>query len=179
MTSVDKDWKHPNADCATDTKAPRPNILREAEDIIYGDREKTYGDPSKNLLNIANFWSMYIRAKHSKIPWAKLELDIDDVCQMMILVKQARLINDPSHRDSKVDIAGYAALSDRCATQKDARYPPPQISNIQQEVPKRPAVANSQAIDSSKVYECVYNPSTGLFSPLDLSKIPKSLRNIV
>ena len=38
---------------------------------------------------------------------------MDDVCQMMILVKQARLINDSTHHDSQVDIAGYIALQER------------------------------------------------------------------
>ena len=38
-----------------------------------------------------------------------LNLDEVDVASMMIDVKQARLENDPTHRDSWVDIAGYAA----------------------------------------------------------------------
>jgi Domain of unknown function (DUF6378) len=32
----------------------------------------------------------------------------------MILLKVARLANDPTHRDSLVDICGYAATIERC-----------------------------------------------------------------
>jgi len=33
---------------------------------------------------------------------------------MMVLLKGARLANDPNHHDSVVDICGYAALIERC-----------------------------------------------------------------
>jgi hypothetical protein len=80
------------------------NVLDEAKDIIYGDREKTYGKPSKNLETIAVFWSEYIGTK----------LSAKDVAVMMVLLKAARLRNDINHRDSVVDICGYAALIERC-----------------------------------------------------------------
>ncbi len=92
--------------------AKQPSILEEAHDIIYGDREQTYGNPAKNLENIANLWEMYLRGR------GVLDENCDglfaqDVALMMILLKTARLINTPDHRDSLVDIAGYAALVDR------------------------------------------------------------------
>ncbi len=86
-----------------------PSILQEAHALIYGDREEAYGDPSKNTRNIAAFWSVYLGAKHG----VQVTLDSEDVCQMMILLKTARLANNPQHRDSLVDQAGYAALHDR------------------------------------------------------------------
>jgi len=79
------------------------NILDEANSIIYGDREKTYGNPAKNLNNIANFWSVYL----------DVEISAQDVAQMMVLLKLARLINTPNHRDSLVDAVGYLALVER------------------------------------------------------------------
>lgn len=85
------------------------SILDEARRIIYGDREKTYGAPDKNLQTIANFWSDFISNKYSM----KLHLNVDDVCLLMVLVKVARLANDPSHKDSQVDLCGYAALMER------------------------------------------------------------------
>ena len=93
----------------TQKLAPLQNILQEAEQIIYGDREKTYGTPGKNLQAIADFWTVHLRHKYN----FNGEVTIDDVCQMMILVKQARLINDPTHHDSQVDTAGYIALQER------------------------------------------------------------------
>ena len=85
------------------------SILKEANTIIYGDREKTYGHPSKNLKTIAKMWNAYLEAKTDKG-----ELNAKDVATMMVLLKAARLANDPSHRDSLVDICGYAALIERC-----------------------------------------------------------------
>lgn len=91
-------------------KSKTPNILTEASEIIYGDREQTYGDPSKNLQAIAKYWSVHLNRKYG----LETPLTVDDVCGMMILLKQARLANQPEHRDSLVDIAGYAALQERC-----------------------------------------------------------------
>jgi len=84
------------------------SVLKEANKIIYGDREKTYGKPSKNLETIATMWNAYITARSDKV------LNAKDVAAMMVLLKTARLANDPSHRDSVVDICGYAALIERC-----------------------------------------------------------------
>lgn len=86
------------------------SILKEANAIIYGDREKTYGHPSKNLNTIATMWNAYLGAKTTD----KGELNAKDVAALMMLVKVARFANDPSHRDNLVDICGYAALVERC-----------------------------------------------------------------
>ena len=85
-------------------------VLKEANAIIYGDREKTYGHPSKNLKTIATMWNAYLTAKTTD----KGELDAKDVAALMMLVKVARFANDPTHRDNLVDICGYAALVERC-----------------------------------------------------------------
>ena len=86
------------------------SILKEANTIIYGDREKTYGHPSKNLETIAVMWNAYVNAKPNK----GNSLNAKDVAAMMVLLKTARLANNPEHRDSLVDICGYAALIERC-----------------------------------------------------------------
>lgn len=92
------------------------SVLEEAKEIIYGDREKTYGHPSKNLWTIAVMWDAYLMGKGvEKV--ADLDLTPQDVAVMMILLKCARLANNPSHRDSVVDICGYAALIERCDEQ--------------------------------------------------------------
>jgi hypothetical protein len=79
------------------------NILEEAQSIIYGDREKTYGHPAKNLNNIAKYWSVYLDKK----------VTAQDVAIMMVLLKIARIMNQSDHRDSLVDSAGYLALIER------------------------------------------------------------------
>ena len=87
-------------------------ILDDAARIITGDREKTYGDPGKNLRCIANLWEMYLDGR-GLISENSDSLRPEDVANMMILLKVARLINDKKHRDSMVDICGYAALMER------------------------------------------------------------------
>lgn len=95
------------------------SILDIAKEIIYGDREKTCGDPAINLKLIAAYWSNHLSSKYK----LKVTLTVDDVCGMMILLKQARLANDPNHKDSLVDLCGYAALQERVANSKDNTYP--------------------------------------------------------
>ena len=84
------------------------SVLEEAHKIIYGDREQTYGKPSKNLETIAKMWNAYLLALPER------ELNAKDVSVMMILLQAARLANQQTHRDSVVDICGYAALIERC-----------------------------------------------------------------
>lgn len=88
------------------------NVMTEAQDIIYGDREQTYGAPDLNLESIAQLWTVYVQRK--AVAQRTTMLNVDDVCQMMILLKTARLINNPSHHDSLVDQVGYAGLMERC-----------------------------------------------------------------
>lgn len=85
------------------------SILDTAKKVIYGDREKTYGNPGKNLTAIADFWTAYVFHKYN----IGIAFDYNDVCAMMRLLKEARLINSPGHTDSLVDICGYAALEER------------------------------------------------------------------
>jgi hypothetical protein len=42
-------------------------------------------------------------------------LSASDVAYMMVLLKMARLMQTPGHRDSLVDMAGYAATAARVA----------------------------------------------------------------
>ena len=89
------------------------SVLKEANAIIYGDREKTYGHPAKNLKTIAVMWNAYLDAKTGET-----KLNAKDVAGLMMLVKVARFANDPEHRDNLVDICGYAALVERCDEQE-------------------------------------------------------------
>jgi hypothetical protein len=91
------------------TLAKPLTAIEEATKVIYGDREKTYGDPSKNLRTIAEYWTTHLKAKYGY----QAPLTTDDVCVMMVLLKQARLANTPKHRDSITDTIGYMALADR------------------------------------------------------------------
>lgn len=82
----------------------RQEVLVEALDIVTGARNKAYGSAEDNFQNIANLWNAYL----------KTTLTTVDVANMMVLLKVARLKHSPDHRDSWVDIAGYAACGAEC-----------------------------------------------------------------
>jgi len=79
------------------------NIAQQAVNIVYGDRERTHGDPAKNLRQIAALWEAYLGRA----------ITPEDVCSMMILLKVARLKTGKAPEDNLVDIAGYALLRER------------------------------------------------------------------
>lgn len=79
---------------------PRRTILEEANDIIHGDRLKHYGPPDVNFKRIAESWSLYTGDTITPV----------DVCNMMILLKAQRMA-EGYHRDTAMDIAGYAQLA--------------------------------------------------------------------
>lgn len=84
------------------------SILTEAQDIIWGDREQTYGKPDVNLKRIATLWNAYLYAKHG----GDRVITPEDVCWMMVLLKASRQMNAPK-RDNLVDAAGYVGLIER------------------------------------------------------------------
>lgn len=79
------------------------NVLLEAHELIYGEREQDYGDPRINLEAIAQLWSAYLGQ----------ELYATDVCNLMVLLKMAREQTGGYKRDNVVDQAGYVGLKDR------------------------------------------------------------------
>jgi hypothetical protein len=74
-------------------------ILEQAAAVI-ADRRVTYGDPAKSMATVAARWSVTLG--HPVTP--------AEVMLCMIDLKLARLAHDPTHRDSVVDVIGYAAL---------------------------------------------------------------------
>jgi hypothetical protein len=92
--------------------APK-SILDEAQGIIWGDREKTYGEPDVNLKRIATLWNAFLvsRYKHG-YTGEPYEITSEDVCWMMVMLKASRQMNAPK-RDNLVDAAGYIGLIER------------------------------------------------------------------
>jgi len=92
---------------------PRARLLEEAMKIVHHDRNANYGNPEDNFQNIANLWNAYVEA-NAKAKLGSRDSYIPvftpaDVAIMNMLIKVARLANNPNHHDSAVDIAGYAA----------------------------------------------------------------------
>lgn len=93
-----------NPDRMTKTK------LLDAAKATVADRGVAYGGVEDNFSRIAALWNTHIRNAGIVDPdcWAR-ELTAVDVATMMVLMKVARLENQPNHPDSWTDIAGYAA----------------------------------------------------------------------
>lgn len=90
--------------------SPRERLLKEAIGITTSDRNAAYGNPEDNFANIAAYWSSYL-TQSTKVD---IVISPQDVAHMMILMKVARLATNPTHYDSLLDIAGYAACGEDC-----------------------------------------------------------------
>lgn len=85
----------------------RRALLLQAADTIDGDRNKTYGGPESSFTTIAALWNEYLRVV-TTVPVDALQPH--DVAAMLALLKIARIAGSGgTHKDSWLDLAGYAA----------------------------------------------------------------------
>lgn len=86
-------------------------LAREAVKIVTGAHRGAYGKPENNFARIATFWNAYLQNRGLTLRDENgvfAVLTAADVSPMMRLMKEARLCETPDHRDSFVDIIGYA-----------------------------------------------------------------------
>lgn len=76
-----------------------PDLLAEAASIV-AERRRQYGPARPLFEQVARRWSATL----------VVEVTPEQVVMCIIDVKLARLAHDPAHRDSAVDVAGYAAV---------------------------------------------------------------------
>ena len=81
-------------------------MLAEARAAVNGARNESYDEPENNFLRISLLWTAYLG----------FEVSASDVAVMNVLQKVGRLMYSPTHWDSWVDIAGYAACGADVAT---------------------------------------------------------------
>ena len=82
-------------------KQLREEAIESIRSKVCGERLKEYGSVESNFGRIADLWNVWLKAKNVK-------LGPEDVAAMMILMKVARLIENPFHLDSAIDAGGYA-----------------------------------------------------------------------
>jgi hypothetical protein len=105
----------------------RSNLLQEAEKIITVDRNKSYGEPDEDFQRIAAIASaMGFRVlKTVERPDGDtsefVALAGSDVARFMIALKLSRLAWNSTHRDSWLDLAGYAACGYETAQLEEGR----------------------------------------------------------
>ena len=73
-------------------------LLQHAAGVVE-HRETVYGPPEHNFAAVAARWSLVLG----------IDVSPTQVALCLIDLKLARLTRDPSHLDSIVDVAGYAA----------------------------------------------------------------------
>lgn len=108
-----KDWlielelgminEHDIADMAP-TANVRASVLNSAKDIVNGQRPNDYGGPEDSFRRIGKLWEAYMDVAFTP----------SNVAIMLALMKVARLEANPKHKDSWVDLAGYAACGAEC-----------------------------------------------------------------
>lgn len=86
------------------------SVMTEAQGLVNGARAAAYGHPKENFQRICWLWNAYLMGR----PCGQCgPIDEKDHAIMMILVKIARLQETPDHRDSLVDICGYAGTYEK------------------------------------------------------------------
>lgn len=81
-------------------KNERSKFLTEVDGTINGERSDSYGDPSIGFAKTAAMFNAVTGAEILPV----------DVVIFNMVQKLERLSHTPGHRDSWLDIAGYAAL---------------------------------------------------------------------
>jgi len=86
----------------------REQCLDKAKECVMKDRNSTYGSPEDSFQKVANLWEAY-----KGTPFTS-----KDVALMLALLKVGRLSANPTHDDSWVDLAGYAACGSELGNKK-------------------------------------------------------------
>ncbi len=79
----------------------RAEVLKKAEELINGDRQKAYGDASVLHRRIVFRWGAYLGK----------DVSAKEVMAMMALLKIARTAGGAGTADNWIDACGYAALA--------------------------------------------------------------------
>jgi hypothetical protein len=105
----------------------RKQVLGEADKLVNGDRNNTYGPPTQDFQRTADFWNIYLMGvverklgTRTLTPEVAMVIgslvDSWDIAAMMNLLKMSRLTWSPQKQDHWVDIAGYSACGAECVS---------------------------------------------------------------
>ena len=87
---------------------PRVEMLREVELLVSQNRNIDYGEPVQNMARTAEILAAYMGDRTGR------SLEAQDVAVIGIILKLGRLAENPLHKDSVLDIAGYASILFEC-----------------------------------------------------------------
>ena len=112
-------------------KTMRAELLDEANDLVNGDRNNTYGPPHQDFQHTADMMSA-LGFSHNGKP-----IEAHHVAMILAAVKLSRLSWSPGKRDSWVDLAGYAACGHE-AYELTRPVPVAEVLTIRPEDPDMP-----------------------------------------
>lgn len=107
------------------------NVLDTASECINGARAGDYGRAIDNFARIAEMWTALMPVDDQG---CRIEFTPEDVSNMMICVKLARLVNTPGHTDSLVDICGYAALGSQVFVDSQSAFVGVDFAEVEKKV---------------------------------------------
>lgn len=81
------------------------NTLEQADKIINGERQDSYGNPEDSFLKVARYWQAYLDNRNTLDP-----LNKQDIALMMTLFKIAREQGTGHKADNAIDACGYLAI---------------------------------------------------------------------
>jgi hypothetical protein len=82
-------------------------LLREAAELVGGDRNKQHGSKLENMTKIAAMWNAYLGNRGDMTQ----RLRPHEVADLMELMKVARRQSGTFNRDDYLDAAGYASIA--------------------------------------------------------------------
>ncbi len=100
---------------SSDRMPMRKEILDGAAEAVLHQRNKSYGEPDEDFQRIAELLNaLGVRLNGNRLTG-------HNVSMIMIQLKMSRLTWSPTHKDSWLDIAGYAACGYETAMLQEAR----------------------------------------------------------
>ena len=99
-----------------DKQVEKKGLLQRAHETITGPRQADYGDKLQNFSQIAMLFQGTLATK--LLPDSTITAE--DVALLMMQVKIARLAKSPDHKDSILDVAGYAGCYDFLQEERSA-----------------------------------------------------------
>jgi hypothetical protein len=88
----------------TMVKIEKEDVCDVAKRLTSYDRQLDYGSPIEDFTKQARMWSVILNTNVTP----------QQIAMCMIAVKLCRLTNSPRHRDSAIDVVGYARCLDLC-----------------------------------------------------------------
>jgi hypothetical protein len=104
----------PNLGIALPNPDARQSVLTEAQGLVHGDRNASYGHPLDDYTRTAGMVSALLAGK------LKVPLTPEDLILVMCCVKLSRQVNHPK-RDNMTDLAGYAECEQWCIDERARR----------------------------------------------------------